>query len=399
MQDWGRSTGLVRSGGSTAFLCGLAFALAGCVADLAPPETAQASSAASSENPVNSSSLAAAAEPKPASAHPVGASAAIDQTLAPDPGAFAAELDAVWDGLPTLQGIWIAHPLASRARRVRLTNQETGAQVDAALFRRDPNQGGPTTMISSEAAEKLGIEPGAETPITIVAISHVDQIMQPTGTVSAEAGAAGADAGGDGSPDAAPEGAADSVFAAADVDGTAANATPEAGDAPPEASNFAVAMAAPVNQGEAARMPATTSGTSGSATGSTAESAPGTGAVAPLAAPTAPPRLAAAIATPATRTDASAPAPLPATSAETAGTLTDGLPYIQAGIFGEPGNAERLVALLRENGLPAEARPLAAGERTLVRVLVGPFGTSADRDAALTAVRAIGPADATPVKG
>ena len=74
----------------------------------------------------------------------------IDPSMRPDPGAFYAADLALWDGARTLPGIWIAHPMAETARRVRLTNGETGARVDAAMFKRDPNLSGPRIVVSSE---------------------------------------------------------------------------------------------------------------------------------------------------------------------------------------------------------------------------------------------------------
>jgi cell division septation protein DedD len=73
--------------------------------------------------------------------------------------------------------------------------------------------------------------------------------------------------------------------------------------------------------------------------------------------------------------------------------------FIQAGIFGDAANADRLIERLRANGLPAQAIPMGTGERSFTRVLVGPFDTAAGRDAALQTVRTIGPADAMPVGG
>jgi len=84
----------------------------------------------------------------------------IEPSLRPDPEAFQATGLALWDGSRTLQGVWIAHPAAAIARRVRLTNNETGARVDAAMFRRDQNLSGPQIIVSSDAARLLGLAPG-----------------------------------------------------------------------------------------------------------------------------------------------------------------------------------------------------------------------------------------------
>ena len=96
----------------------------------------------------------------------------IDLAMRPDPGAFHVADIALWDGARTLAGIWIAHPMAQTARRVRVTNAKTGTRVDAAMFRRDPNLSGPRVVISSEAAERLGLTPGHGTPITIEGLAY-----------------------------------------------------------------------------------------------------------------------------------------------------------------------------------------------------------------------------------
>jgi hypothetical protein len=90
----------------------------------------------------------------------------------PDPEAFHATGLALWDGTRTLAGIWIAHPMAQTARRVRLTNGETGVRVDAAMFRRDPNLSGPRIVVSSEAAERLGLTPGQGSQIIIQGLAY-----------------------------------------------------------------------------------------------------------------------------------------------------------------------------------------------------------------------------------
>ena len=94
-----------------------------------------------------------------------------------------------------------------------------------------------------------------------------------------------------------------------------------------------------------------------------------------------------------------APAQTAGDAAPADAPIADGKPFIQAGIFGGTRNIERLIEVLEAAGLPASQRPLVQGATTLTRVLVGPFGTIAERDRALATVRRIGPADAYPVKG
>ena len=193
----------------------------------------------------------------------------VDPFMHPDPEAFFAAGLAVWDGTRTLPGIWIAHPMAQTARRVRLTNGETGARVDAAMFRRDPNLSGSRIVVSSEAAERLGLEPGHGTQITIEGLAY---------RVADQAAVAGATPG-------------------------------------------------------------------------------------------------------------------------RAGDITDGRHFIQAGVFGQPGNAARLVEKLRAADLPVEELPLIVDGRQFTRVLVGPYRTIAERITALETIRALGPADAAPTRG
>jgi cell division protein FtsN len=105
---------------------------------------------------------------------------------------------------------------------------------------------------------------------------------------------------------------------------------------------------------------------------------------------------------------AAAPAPDPAPPAAPAtpppaqpgaAPISDGKPYIQVGIFSRTQNAARLVENLAAAGLTADERPLDLNGANVIRVVVGPFGTLAERDRALATVKKIGPADAFPVRG
>ncbi|RMF39695.1 MAG: SPOR domain-containing protein [Alphaproteobacteria bacterium] len=86
------------------------------------------------------------------------------------PAVFENSGAAVWDGRPTLGGVWVAHPLADRPERVLISNTENGRQVKGALFRRDEALGGPAIQLSSDTARALGIKPGVVTPLHIVAL-------------------------------------------------------------------------------------------------------------------------------------------------------------------------------------------------------------------------------------
>ncbi len=107
-----------------------------------------------------------------AAASPIepGPTALIDARLRPVPEEFEVEANAVWDGKRTLQGIWVAHPAAETARRVRIVNVDTGFAVDGALFRRDDSSGGPSVLVSSDAAAALGMTADEPATLSIVAI-------------------------------------------------------------------------------------------------------------------------------------------------------------------------------------------------------------------------------------
>ncbi|MEO1456599.1 MAG: SPOR domain-containing protein [Pseudomonadota bacterium] len=74
-----------------------------------------------------------------------------------------------WEGRKTLDGIWIAHPDATRPERVRLINTESWRAADGAMVRRG---GGDTALISTEAAEALGIRPYRDTEIIVVGLDY-----------------------------------------------------------------------------------------------------------------------------------------------------------------------------------------------------------------------------------
>ncbi|MEM9211317.1 MAG: SPOR domain-containing protein [Pseudomonadota bacterium] len=86
------------------------------------------------------------------------------------PDVFEQTGDAVWDGLPTLGGRWVASTQTNDLERVRVTRTDNGQSIEAALFRIEPGTPGPGLILSSDAARALQIAPGTSTPITIVAL-------------------------------------------------------------------------------------------------------------------------------------------------------------------------------------------------------------------------------------
>lgn len=324
-------------------------------------------------------------------AQPVVKSSAVQDSIEPsmraDPQAFHATGLALWDGSQTLQGVWIAHPMAQIARRVRLTNDETGAQVDAAMFRRDANLSGPQLIVSAEAARLLGLKPGHGTQITIDGLAYRTDIEATPVVASARDEVTPSDI--DGMP--VEETAVEQVDAEA---ATASPALPTsrvyALELAPESDPAGAQPVAVVTKFETVEtrvapdpvIPDNSSNDVSAPAGGKTAQAPELGVQQPVSSP--PPKQTA-------KPVAAAP--------KGSGDIADGQRFVQAGVFSQSENATRLVATLRAAGLPANELPITLGNRQFTRVLVGPYQSVAERDAALDTVRRIGPADATTARG
>jgi cell division septation protein DedD len=86
------------------------------------------------------------------------------------PEVFQVTDDALWDGRPSLGGVWVASPDAVDPERVILRNPANGKFVIAALFRRERINPGPPLQISSDAAAALGILAGQPARLNVTAL-------------------------------------------------------------------------------------------------------------------------------------------------------------------------------------------------------------------------------------
>jgi SPOR domain len=86
------------------------------------------------------------------------------------PDVFQVTDQALWDGRPSLGGVWVASPDATDPERVILRNAENGKFVIGALFRRERDNPGPKLQISSDAAEALGVLAGQPVSINVTAL-------------------------------------------------------------------------------------------------------------------------------------------------------------------------------------------------------------------------------------
>jgi cell division septation protein DedD len=88
------------------------------------------------------------------------------------PDVFSETDAGLWDGRPSLGGVWVAYPDVPDPERVLIRNTENGSSVVGALFRRERDNPGPRFQISSDAAESLNILAGAPTRIEVVALTR-----------------------------------------------------------------------------------------------------------------------------------------------------------------------------------------------------------------------------------
>ena len=86
------------------------------------------------------------------------------------PDVFQVADSGLWDGRPSLGGVWVAHPDVKDPERVIIRNETTGSYVIGALFRRERDNPGPVLMVSSDAASALGIIAGQPTPLKVTAL-------------------------------------------------------------------------------------------------------------------------------------------------------------------------------------------------------------------------------------
>lgn len=86
------------------------------------------------------------------------------------PDVFSANEAGLWDGRPSLGGVWVAHPDVTEPERVIIRNATNDKFVVGALFRRERDIPGPRLQISSDAAEALGMLAGAPAELNVTAL-------------------------------------------------------------------------------------------------------------------------------------------------------------------------------------------------------------------------------------
>ena len=298
---------------------------------------------------------------------------------------FSTTEPALWDGRPSLGGIWVAHPDVKEPERALIRNPKSGQEIAGALFRRERDNPGPRIQLSSDAAAALGILAGQPTELSIVAVRQEEVIIEPAPVVSEETvGEDGApvdetseaarvdDSDGSGAQDAALAGAAGATAAtqAPKRQGFWGRFRDSLRNKPKEPSAANVATGADAGITEATPVPQVETQTLDPVTSAAAAAiATAEADDKPRARPEA--------------TQASAPAAQPAASA-----LKN--PFVQVGLYSTEENASDAGSTLRQAGIVPTIIP---GDSRW-RVVVGPMSTPDDQAALLGRIRSLGFSDA-----
>ncbi|WP_377507011.1 SPOR domain-containing protein [Octadecabacter sp. R77987] len=96
------------------------------------------------------------------------------------PEVFQVTEPGLWDGRPSLGGVWVAHPDVQDPERVIIRNDANGTFVIGALFRRERDSNGPALQVSSDAATALEMLAGAPADLNVTALRREEAPVAPT---------------------------------------------------------------------------------------------------------------------------------------------------------------------------------------------------------------------------
>ncbi len=286
------------------------------------------------------------------------------------PDIFNVTEAALWDGRPSLGGVWVAHPDITTPERVILTNTSNGKTIPGALFRRERNNPGPSIQVSSDAASALGMLAGQPTELTVLVVRQEEVVIEPAPLPESED---------------APL-SAEELAAAGVVDDSGAG-EPLTETEEPKRGNFfqrlfgrpeAPAAAVVTIEGDPIEL---TDGTSTPSVETTPLDPVATSAAAaitraeatdkPVARPT---------------REVAAPPAAPASGVKN--------PFIQIGLFSVEANADAAAANLRQSGIVPLIQTSDSNGGLMWRVRVGPVSNADDQAALLAQVKSLGYTDA-----
>ncbi|MDQ2090098.1 SPOR domain-containing protein [Marimonas arenosa] len=95
------------------------------------------------------------------------------------PEVFQVTEAGLWDGRPSLGGVWVAHPDVKDPERVLIRNEANNKFVVGALFRRERENPGPRLQVSSDAAEALGMLAGQPMKLNVTALRREEVVEEP----------------------------------------------------------------------------------------------------------------------------------------------------------------------------------------------------------------------------
>ena len=335
------------------------------------------------------------------------------------PDVFSANEPALWDGRPSLGGVWVASPGVKDPERVIIRNLENGKSVVGALFRRERENPGPRLQLSSDAATELGVLAGAPTKLSVVALRT--ETIAPVAPAPVPEPVAVAVAEPEPVPTVTPLPKPEAATAIASAEASAPSELIPAADGPSdpivaepepeEAAPVSSAMPSFFKRGaRGAKATAANGFDAGTDAASTATAAAGGAAVetADVATSTLSPLEAAEAAIaradaevaqePQSRVAAAPAATAPAAvrpgKPNTSSFSELDKPFIQIGIFAVQANADRAGRRLNDAGvLPVILKQQSAG-RTIWRVIVGPARTKSEGRSLQQKVRGLGYTDA-----
>lgn len=111
------------------------------------------------------------------------------------PNVFQVTEAGLWDGRPSLGGVWVAHPDVKEPERVIIRNPTNGKFVIGALFRKERANPGPRLQVSSDAAAALKLVAGQPSNLNVTALRRektpetpeTPETLQPTSLESPDA--------------------------------------------------------------------------------------------------------------------------------------------------------------------------------------------------------------------
>lgn len=285
------------------------------------------------------------------------------------PEVFQASEAGLWDGRPSLGGVWVAHPDVTEPERALIRNTANNKFVIGALFKPSVGRSGPRFQVSSDAADALGMLAGQPVNLNVTALRREEVPSAPAAAAPvASAPSPESAAGAMPAPEAVKtatldpvSGAADAIDRAEDMNADTSEATAEivSSPAPKKRKWFWQKKDA---AGDAAAVGGTA--VADASTAQAIETAP--------AAPK-----------PAT---VSAPAPKPVSTLDK--------PYLQIGIFSVEQNAQNTAIAMRQTGMIPSVLKQSSKGKTFWRVVVGPATTTDERAALLKKIKAAGFTDA-----